>query len=159
MRVDPNGNDWWHWVIGIGALVLFGVVGAVVAANIYLALEPTVSPSSITAEDININKTNPSGSIEVDIDGSAILITDSYKITSRSDKIAILKIIMASEEYKTAQYSRSLSSYLAEWEVHNHVFYITGVINAQHVNLDKGKDDWYLNAAYDIYNALFVWGI
>ena len=117
--------------------------------------------SLIVKNDININNMNPEGSIKVNIDGTAIEIMDSWKITEDYDRKRIMELIMESEPYQKYQYNRSMESYLAEWEVHNH-FYYMGIkkTNAQHVYLNRTLvGGWQLTLekiAYGIYGFIFV---
>ena len=151
MLTDETGEGIWS-VIGIMLTVL-----------IFATSDSKMTPkqSSIAIADININGANPNGKIQVNIDNNAIEIRDSYKITEDYDRRKILEIIMASSEYSQYDYSRSINNYLAEWELHNH-FYYMGIMksNAQHVYLNRifGYKGQLLleKIAYGIYGFMFV---
>lgn len=69
---------------------------------------------------------------------SNIQITDSYKITGTNEMVDILIEIMSSTEYKEYGYNRKMSSYIAEWKVHNWCYYL-GIARSRtkDVNLDR----------------------
>ncbi len=108
---DPSGNFW----------VLIGL--AVVGIGLLFTLRSD-SPkppyvSTITEEDVNINGSNPAGSIIVTITDGGINIENSYRFDEEDDINHILDIIMASAEYSEYNYTRTKKSYFTEWKAHN----------------------------------------
>ena len=141
MYADPSGHiAWW---------VLFAIV---VVCSLTLEGDSSYKyDSKITADDLNINGNNPNGKIKVKIDNDYIKIYDSYKYENKEDMKKILEIIMSTEYYQDYGFSRSLNSYLSEWNAHNFAYsvYKKGDWGEQTRSVDLNKnlrDDafWYL---------------
>ena len=67
-----------------------------------------------------------------------ILITNSYLVTDSTAMYKFLQRIMTEPEYSLYGYNRKMSSYIAEWKVHNWCYYL-GIARSRtkDVNLDK----------------------
>ena len=81
---------------------------------------------------VSINGNDPTAPIQVTIDPDNtkedgtidpnIHITDSYKIKSPHEKNAILDVIINSDEFDPAVFTRSKKDYLKEWNAHNNLY-------------------------------------
>jgi RHS repeat-associated protein len=85
-------------------------------------------------DTVSINNRDPSAPIQVTINpkhedkekkgkiNPNIQIKNSYEITTRSERRAIMETIMASPEFDTSVFTRSRNSYLREWNGHNRFY-------------------------------------
>ena len=116
-RVDSTGEI-WRLVLAIvlvaGALMLTGCSQqeSVDAAN-----------EKYNSETININGNNPNGIINVTITEESIKIENSWEVSDRYEKRAILNTIINSNEY-TSDY-KNIKDMEIEWSGHNLSYKIT----------------------------------
>lgn len=77
--------------------------------------------------------------ITYDICEKNIRINDSYKIKAKSGMIEILTRICADATYKGYTYTRTLKSWLREWQAHN-VLYTLGVARKRTGSVDLNEN-------------------
>ena len=85
---------------------------------------------------VRINNQNPDAPIQVTIDAKHpdridskkvnpnFSVTDSHKIKNKYEMEAILNVVISSPEYDPTVFTRSKSSYIAEWRGHNALYTI-----------------------------------
>ena len=112
---------------------------------------PKVSTTpTYTRDNVSINGNVPNAKVNVTIDPNAIRngnlnpniqITDSYLITSRVDRSAILDIIIASPQFDSAVFKRGKKSWMYEWHGHN-LLHSLGIFPANTATVDFDERNW-----------------
>lgn len=141
--IDQSGN--------YGVLLLV----AVIICGLIFLTQDTKYESLINENDIDINGSNPNGSIKVVIKDKYILIENSSNITKFEDKKKIMQIIMKNDFYIKYGYYRDIGSYISEWNAHNFVYTLWpwGEIGerARSVNLNYNLEDDKFHKIYPLF--------
>jgi RHS repeat-associated protein len=141
MRIDSTGC-FFEW-IALGIILLVGAftLTADDPKTIETAYENDpkrqAAVAKYTMEDLNINGSNPSGSIKIQFsfnkENPTITIFDSYLIQDKYEMLRILELIMSHERFDKKIFTRSRNSYYREWYWHN----VTANLD---INFDRAKD-------------------
>ena len=141
MYADPSGCS------AIVAFILCASILLILRCDSYQTYE-----SSITIDDLNINGTNPEGTINITINEDSIEITDSKNIRKDEDIERVLELIIDSDVYKSYNYERFLESYKLEWKAHTFAYCLFPFgkwgKRTRSVNLDKNEEE-------DIYRFIY----
>ena len=120
---DPVNNVDITGEISIGIIIVI-IVSVVLLSSCSMSSEAEARANEkYNASTININGNNPNGIIDVTISADSIKILDSWKISNRYEKRAILNTIINSEEY-TSDY-KDIKAMEIEWSGHNLSYKIT----------------------------------
>ncbi len=134
------------------------IAGIVLAVMILIMLERESYDNTktiLTEKDININGSNPSGSVKINISSNNIEIENSYLIKDADNMRFVMEMIMVSEEYSKYSYNRTLDSYISEWEAHNFMYEIDRFSilrnRTRSVNLNKNLDEDKFSLFYTLF--------
>ena len=116
-RVDPNGEG-WLLVVAVLAIVALTFTGCSVNSE-----EKKQAEEKYNLDTININGNNSEGIINVQVHNNSIKIENSWEISNRHEKTAILNTIIHSTEYK-GDY-KDIRAMIIEWSGHNFMYHIT----------------------------------
>ena len=116
MRVDPNGEGWILFIALVGILV-------VTLTSCDIEEKETAAREKYNDSTVNINGENSDGIVDVKIDGDKIKIIDSYTISNRYEKEAILTVAINSDSY-TGE-NDNINQMVIEWSGHNLAYKVT----------------------------------
>lgn len=109
------------------------------AVKSYIEEQKSSAREKYNEDTVNINGSNPEGTIDVSVDGSNVKITNSYEISNRYEKEAILNVIIDSPDYEG---TNDVEKMKVEWSAHNFAYNVTynEKIN-EWISAKLGKDD------------------
>ena len=85
-----------------------------------------------------------------------IRINDSYKIETKSDMLDILVHVCADAEAQGYTYTRTIKSWLREWQAHNFL-YLIGIARKRTGSVDLNEDESSFKRFYYHLIAILYW--